>query len=74
MSSVIKKSNVQLTGHAAAPGARTPLASAPTCASRVRPLRIGGVVAALEITCTCGETTLVELDYPQASEERDGKA
>ena len=74
MSSVIKKSNVQFAGGAAAPSARAPVANAPTCASRVRPLRVGGVVAALEITCTCGETTLVELDYPQALEERDVKA
>jgi hypothetical protein len=74
MSSVIKKSNVQLAGNASAPSARAPAAKAPTCANRVRPLRVGGVIAALEITCTCGETTLVELDYPHASEERDVKA
>ena len=74
MSSVIKRTNVQLASNASAGGARGPAANASTCANRVRPLRVGDVVAALEITCSCGETTVVELDYPKVSEERDVKA
>jgi hypothetical protein len=74
MSSVIKKSNVQLAGHATPAGARAPAANAATCMNRVRPLKVGDVVAALEVTCACGETTVIELDYPGASEERDVKA
>jgi hypothetical protein len=34
----------------------------------VRLLRIEGAVQALEVTCSCGELTVVELDY-QASKE-----
>jgi len=74
MSSVIKRTNVQLANNASNPGARGPAANSAACVNRVRPLRVGDVVAALEITCSCGETTVVELDYPKASEERDGKA
>jgi len=29
----------------------------------VRVLRAGGRVHALEVTCACGETTLIELEY-----------
>ena len=68
MSSVIKKTNVQLASTTPATGARNSSANAPSCTSRVRPLRVGDVVQALEITCSCGETIVVELDYPQASE------
>lgn len=31
---------------------------------RVELLRVDGRVRALEITCACGEKTVVELDYP----------
>jgi len=32
---------------------------------RVELLRIGARIHALELTCSCGETTLIELEYPQ---------
>ena len=34
---------------------------------RLELLRIGQRVHALELTCSCGEVTLVELDYPEDS-------
>ncbi len=35
----------------------------------LRVLRDRGVVVAVELTCACGETTVVELDYPEPVDE-----
>ena len=36
----------------------------------LRPVQDGDRIVAIELTCTCGETTLVELDYePAVAEE-----
>ena len=65
--SVIKRDSVkvasELTRHAdvAHAGSRA--------AKSLRLLRIEGVVRAVEITCACGEVTVVELDYEQAPEK-----
>lgn len=65
---IIKSSNVRLEApsrrrHASAPaqdaGARAP--------SRVRLLEDDGEVYALEVTCACGETTVVQLTYGDSS-------
>jgi hypothetical protein len=65
MQSIIKKAQL------ASPGAqRPPSKGAEPCAPGVRLLSSDGLVHALEITCSCGEVALVELDYPPAAEER----
>ena len=68
MPSVIKRTSVQLASAAPAPSSKIHAPQGRPCAKSVRPLRVGGVVCALEITCSCGETIVVELDYPQAPE------
>jgi len=64
MQSIIKKDQVR----AALPGTSpAPCASEP----RERSLRVlseSGLVHAIEITCSCGEITLVELDQSPATE------
>lgn len=37
----------------------------PECEKAVRLLTRGDVVQALEVTCSCGEVTVVELEYPE---------
>ncbi len=34
---------------------------------RVELLRVDGVVRAIEVSCACGESTLIEIEYPQPS-------
>jgi len=46
------------------PARRASDGAAGDCAKSVRLLREGGVVHALEVTCSCGEVTVVELVYP----------
>jgi hypothetical protein len=65
MQSIIKKA--QLADPAAQ---RRQPARAQECAPGVRLLSSGGLVHAIEITCSCGEVALVELDYPPAAEDR----
>ena len=67
MHGIVKKQFVQLDGPVAAHGPRASTASQ-RCSSSVRLLRIEGVVRALEVTCTCGETTVVELEYGSPKE------
>lgn len=67
MQAIVKKQFVQVDAQEHAAAARG--SSAPrACKKSVRLLRIEGVVQALEVTCSCGELTVVELDY-QASKE-----
>lgn len=63
MQSIIKKAEL-----AAAPARKPSPARPQGCEPGVRLLRAGGVVHAIEITCSCGEVALVELDYPPAPE------
>jgi hypothetical protein len=62
MPSIIKNSSVRAT-HPGASFARPSATRA--CEKSVELLRQGGVVHALQLTCSCGDTTVVELDYPQ---------
>jgi hypothetical protein len=62
---IVKKQFVRIDGEPA--GAlprqdRKP--SKERCAKTVRLLQQDGVARALEVTCSCGETTLIELEYP----------
>lgn len=43
----------------------------PTCAKAVRLLTRGDIVQALEVTCSCGEVTVVELEYPAPNAAAD---
>ena len=74
MRHVIKRDQVQVEETRAAPAARPAKTAAPTAAAdhvsrvdalrvRVRTLRVEGRVRAIEVTCACGEVSLVELDY-----------
>lgn len=70
MSSIIKRAAVQAAAAAAAPGSALPGATSRARgahAKRVELVRVGERVHALELTCSCGETTLIELDYPEDS-------
>ena len=70
MSSILKRTEVRLGAEApTGPGAKAPLPSPASRtrgahAKRVELVRVGGRVHALELRCSCGETTLIELDYP----------
>ena len=67
MQAIVKKQFVQVDAQehtAAVRGSSAPRG----CKKSVRVLRIDSVVQALEVTCSCGEITVVELDY-QASKE-----
>lgn len=51
-----------------APKGATPAApGAGRHAKRARLVEVDGVVRAIECTCSCGETTLIELEYPPAT-------
>ncbi len=66
MTSIIKSSSVR----EALPGSSpAPARPARGCEKDVELLRHDGVVHALQITCSCGETTVVELTYPEESPE-----
>jgi hypothetical protein len=78
MSAIIKSSNVRLDDSdpsgspaPAVPNAR-PAAAAAAHEKRVELLRVAERVHALELTCSCGEVTVVELDYPGRDEDREG--
>jgi hypothetical protein len=65
MHSIVKKQFVQVDAPRPAQPSRAGRAAASRCEKGLRPLRIEGVVRAVEITCSCGETTVVELEYPE---------
>jgi hypothetical protein len=82
---IIKRSKVQLLDGPPAPlparaGAEpAPDEEAVRCEKEVRLVRLGGEVRAVELRCSCGETTTIELAYgepggtdAEASEE-DGE-
>lgn len=69
MSSIIKSNRVRVDARVAAAGGAQrvgPGASQPSeaCEKAVRLLEMGGRVHALELSCLCGEITIIELDYP----------
>lgn len=65
---VIKRDAVRVTAHDTPRAPLPARAGEPPHVKRARLLRVDGVVRALEVTCACGETTLVELEYPNATE------
>lgn len=51
----------------ATPGAKAaPAPAVAKHAKRARLVEVDGVVRAIECVCSCGETTLIELEYPPA--------
>jgi len=63
---IIKKDRVLMPG-ATQPAAAIPAGKAAACAKSVRTLSSDHRVRAIEITCSCGEKTLVELDVEEKS-------
>jgi hypothetical protein len=63
---ILKKQFIQLDGRGPLP-ARANGASR-TCGKDVRLVVLDGAVRALELTCSCGEVTLVELEFPSTPE------
>ena len=55
---------------ASAPGSSAPASSAPSCAQPKKAVLVehAGRPRAIEITCSCGETTLIELVFPDEKE------
>ena len=69
MQTILKKQFVQLDPVERLTGAKPgSLGAVRVCEKRVELLRVEGVVHALEITCSCGEKTVVELDYTEGKE------
>ncbi len=79
MHSIVKKQFVQLDGTLSSatpqagptPASALPRSSASSavgrrCEKSARPITIDGAIRAIEVTCSCGETTTIELEYPHA--------
>ena len=58
--SVIKKGCVRVSGD---PAARTHVAASEAHSKSVRLVRVENLVRLIELTCSCGEISVVELDY-----------
>ena len=63
VTSVLKAKSVRLQEGAAPAGA--PAAARPRCAKSVQLLSVQGAVRAIELRCSCGEATVIELEYPE---------
>lgn len=68
MQSIVKKQFVQVDSNAVGAPPR-PGAVSTRCKKSVRLLRIESIVQAIEVTCACGEITVVELEYPTGKEK-----
>ena len=62
MSSIIKRQNVDVEARG---GPRRNVPARPdTCtAKHVRSIEVGGVVRAIEFVCSCGERSVIELEF-----------
>ena len=67
MKSIIKKNQTREPS-AGEVGARAPSTQRSGCEQTVRLLSEGGLVHAIEVTCRCGQVTVVELEYPEGPE------
>ena len=63
---VVKKHFVQVDGRGPLPGRGTHAQRA--CRKDVRLVVLDGTVRGIELTCSCGETTLIELEFPAKSD------
>jgi len=66
MQSIIKSGSVRKLE----PGTPQPAGPrrVPACRKSVRLLEVEQVVRAIEFTCSCGEVSVVELDFPEATQ------
>lgn len=72
MESRILKHNQVVDATGPLPGATRQ--SAPAAhAKRARLVEVDGVVRAIECTCSCGETTLLEIEYPSDARKPSAK-
>jgi hypothetical protein len=70
MPTIIKSTRIREadgSGATRASGAARSTPAAPSCEKTVEVLRLEGVVHAIHVTCSCGEVSVVELTYPDAS-------
>jgi hypothetical protein len=69
MHSIVKKDQVRLADDGAGPqpGEVRAARERGRCTKDARLLEIDGRVLAIEVTCSCGERTVVELDYPEVN-------
>lgn len=68
MQTILKRQFVQVDAQDAASSPARARAGARTCEKQIELLRVDDVVHALEITCSCGEKTVVELEYAKNKE------
>jgi hypothetical protein len=68
--SIIKKELVRLA-EAGAPTPQQAAARPARHAKGVQLLRVGGRVRALELSCSCGERSVIELEYPDDSAPKE---
>ena len=66
MASIIKSDHVRVQERTSPGAAGTAASTRQRHAKTVELLRIEGRVQAIELVCTCGEKTLIELDYDQS--------
>lgn len=59
---IIKKEDARLTESVSLSDPSAP--STPCATEGVKVHETGGQVRAIEVTCACGETTVIELEYP----------
>ena len=64
MQAIVKKQFVQLDGQQAGVVPTPERRRSTRCEKSVRLLKLENVARALEVTCSCGEVTVVEIEYP----------
>jgi len=71
MQPIIKREHVRMTGAAQPHDRKRDRADcAPPTEKSVRLLEQQGQVRAIELTCDCGEVTVIELQYPDRAAEK----
>lgn len=73
---IIKRTRVQLDAQPARPSAAAGASTAAASHSdkSVRLLEHEGRVRAIELTCSCGDVSVIELDYPDTSPPQEAPA
>ena len=71
MTSIIKSDHVRVLEQSATAGVGPVATARHSHEKTVELLRIEGRVQAIELLCSCGEKTLIELDYDQAEKTEE---
>ena len=69
---IIKRQRVQLESTSRIPTYSNPASARDTGCEQpksVRTVDVGGRIQAIELTCACGEVTVIELDYENGATE-----